>query len=38
MFSVFRRRRPSAPKYWWQPAVDVTDPRVTAFLIGFRAN
>jgi hypothetical protein len=35
MFSLFRRRDPNPSKTSWMKAVDVTDPRVTAVLLGF---
>jgi hypothetical protein len=35
MFTLFRRRGPRKPSTSWMRAVDVTDPRVTAMLIGF---
>lgn len=38
MFSLFRRRGNRLPTFSWMPAVDVTDPRVTAMLIGLRAR
>lgn len=34
MFSLFRRREIRTSKFSWMPAVDVTDPRVTAMLLG----
>ena len=37
MFSLFRRRGNRTPKFSWMPAVDVTNPRVTAMLLGLRA-
>lgn len=37
MFSVFRRRGNRTPKYNWMPAVDVTNPRITAMLLGLRS-
>lgn len=33
MFSLFRRRTPRPSRFAWMPAVDVTNPRVTAALI-----
>jgi hypothetical protein len=35
MLSLFRRRGTRKPSTSWMRAVDVTDPRVTAVLIGF---
>ena len=34
MFSLFRRLGNRAPSFSWMPAVDVTNPRVTAMLLG----
>ncbi len=34
MFSLFRRLGFRTPSFAWMPAVDVTDPRVTAMLLG----
>lgn len=37
MFSLFRRKARKAPEaaYQWKPALDLTDPRVSAILLTF---
>jgi hypothetical protein len=34
MFSLFRRRGPRASTFSWMPAIDVTNARITALLLG----
>ncbi|WP_280514482.1 hypothetical protein [Chthonobacter albigriseus] len=33
MFSLFRRLGARGPRFTWMPAVDVTNPRITATLL-----
>ncbi|MBV5263404.1 hypothetical protein [Pinisolibacter aquiterrae] len=35
MFSLFRRKAPKTTSYTWKPALDLTDPRVSAILKTF---
>jgi hypothetical protein len=38
MVSLFRRLGRRAPTFSWMPAVDVTNPRVTAMLLGLNGH
>lgn len=35
MFSLFRRKAPKTTAYTWKPALDLTDPRISAILLTF---
>lgn len=35
MFAMFRRKAPKTTSYTWKPALDLTDPRVSAILKTF---